>query len=657
MRSVSFALAPLAAVVCLVCGLSTPAAAQSLPEPLVKATREAVLNNPEVQARWHAFLASTAEVGLAKAGNMPQIGATLGAGRERKVRPNTPTLNYTRSGLSLNLDQVLFEGFFTPSEIKRLDFAKLTRYYELLDAAESVALGAVAAYVDLSRYGELVEQARLNYADHKLTAQQIEERSDAGVSRRVDLEQATGRLAQAESALLTEMTSLHDARARWLRVIGAKAPSTVAALPEGFKMQGIPATVQDALQKGLSNNPSVVAAYENSRSTKAQIKSRQAAYFPRATVGLSTGITRNLDGVTGTSRDSNFEARGTYNVYRGGADIANELRALEFHNQARDLQEKACRDARQTLTIAYNDVVRLTEQLIYLDQHRLSTEKARESYRQQFDIGQRTLLDVLDMQREFFESSRAYINARYNQIAAQGRTLQAMGMITAAVGVARPDLPKPADIGQDREGGLPPEELCPFDSPVVLKVDKPEPKPVVESYPKSYVALLASPDGSVGQVNVKGAGGEQALKAVNQAAGTDGRPAPPADPARLAADFGAAMGAKPKLPATYTVYFKLGSTALTDASKTELKMAIDDIQARGSSADVTVVGHADALGAAAVNDKISLQRANAVAKLLRDAKVKVTGIEVQGQGKNRLAVATPQNKAEERNRRAEITVR
>ena len=125
---------------------------------------------------------------------------------------------------------------------------------------------------------------------------------------------------------------------------------------------------------------------------------------------------------------------------------------------------------RQTLAIAYNDVVRLNEQMGYLDQHRLSTEVAREAYRQQFDIGQRTLLDLLDTQNEYFEASRAYINAQYNEFLAQARTLASMGRLTESLAVSRPDQPTLQDLGQDR-GLLPPEELCPFETPAVLEID------------------------------------------------------------------------------------------------------------------------------------------------------------------------------------------
>ena len=209
----------------------------------------------------------------------------------------------------------------------------------------------------------------------------------------------------------------------------------------------------------------------NVQAAKLGVETRKAAYMPRVDFRVRQSWDRNLDGVKGGSRDAAVELLLNYNLYRGGADKAREVQAAEFQNEARNLQEKACRDARQTLAIAYNDVVRLTEQLGYLDQHRLSTEKAREAYRQQFDIGQRTLLDLLDTQNEYFEAGRAYTNAYYNHFVAQARTLSGMGKLVPALNVARPDMPTPKDVGQDRDG-MDPSELCPFDTPDVLMIDK-----------------------------------------------------------------------------------------------------------------------------------------------------------------------------------------
>lgn len=453
------------------CSLNT-VAAEGLPAPLIEVAKEAVSKNPEVQSRWRAFNAADADQRLARAGYKPQINAGVGTGRIWDAPTNLPSDQYWRTTANVSLTQMLFDGRLTRSEVSRLGYTRLTRYYELLDTSDSIALEAIRAYADVARYTELVQEAQRNYAEHQMVSKQINERAAAGVSRRVDVEQANGRLALAQSNFLTEVSNLHDVSARYLRIVGQLPPDMVASLPDDLQWPGVPDAVADALQQGLERNPAINAAYENMRAAESRIQARKAAYAPKVNLVLSHNRERNVNGVRGTAKNSALEVVLDYNLYRGGADEAAEVQAVELHHQAIDLKDKACRDARQTLTIAHYDRARLREQIRYLEQHRLSSEKAREAYRQQFDIGQRTLLDLLDTQNEYFQASRAYINAHYDEVVAQARTLQAMGQLTASLGVSHPQQPTLEDAGQDRDQ-LPAEVLCAAEAPTPYPWDRP----------------------------------------------------------------------------------------------------------------------------------------------------------------------------------------
>ena len=581
------------------------AVAQTLPESLVKAMQKAIVSHPEVQARWHNFNGARAEQDAASAGYRPQVDLALGVGRENQKYPGPTTYltDYNRSNGSLTLTQMLFDGMYTSHEVKRLGYAKLTRYYELLEASENIGLEAIRAYADVARYTELVEEAKANYVEHKQTAQHIEQRSGAGVSRRVDLEQANGRLSLAESNLLTEASNLHDVTARYIRIMGEAPPIKMPALPEGLRLRNIPGSAVEAMKTGLTNSPTINAAFENVRSAKAQIESRKAAYMPRVDFRLRESWGHNVNGWAGNSDIKVAEVVLNYNLYRGGYDLAREKQAVEYQYQARDLQEKACRDVRQTLAIAYNDVHKLQEQLKYLDQHRLSTEKAREAYRQQFDIGQRTLLDLLDTQNEYFQASRAYIDARYNKIIAEARTLASMGKLNGTVGVERPDQPSAQDAGQDR-AELPPEELCPFDAPELAVLDK----------------------------------------------------------AKLLAD--APVRARVTAPAIVVpAKVTLSSDALFDFDKSSLKAEgqknLDDLLAKikGQNYDVVLaVGHTDALGSDAYNQKLSVARAESVKTYMVSQGMPSGKIKVEGKGKSQPIASNDTEEGRAKNRRVEVTL-
>lgn len=583
------------------------AQAQNLPAPMVQAARKAVATNPEVQARWNGFNAAGNERDVARGGFFPRVDLTATTGREAKETPTVNYGTYNFNAAQITLNQMLFDGMFTSNEAKRLGYAKLTRYYELLEVSETTALEAIRAYSDVVRYRELVEAATQNYVEHKQTTQLVEERSNAGVGRRVDVEQANGRLALAESNLLTELTNLHDVSARYLRIVGEKPPANLPSLPESFKLGTMPASTSALMSEGLQGSPTLNAAVENVRAYKTAIDSSKAAYMPRLDFRAYASNDSNTGGIVGGTRTNGVELVLNYNLFRGGADKARERQAVDQKDQARDLQEKACRDVRQTLSIAYSDVRSLNEQLRYMDQHRLATEKSREAYRQQFDIGQRTLLDLLDSQNEYFEATRSYINARYNQAAAQARTLAGMGKLVSTLGVPRQDLPSAQDAGQDR-AGIDPAELCPLDETAVDTLEKIKGEVVIPTRARTMPAPAA--------------------------------PAPAATKVSLAAD------------------------TLFDFDKSVLKVGgvakLDELAAKikGMQLDVVIAtGHTDSKGSDAYNQRLSVARAEAVKAYLVSNGVDVKRVQALGKGESEPIADNATAEGRAKNRRVDVTVK
>ena len=175
--------------------------------------------------------------------------------------------------------------------------------------------------------------------------------------------------------------------------------------------------------------------------------------------------------------------------------------------------------------------------------------------------------------------------------------------------------------------------------------------------PQSYVALLPSPDGSIGKVVVQGQRGEQFLTLAQQGALLDGSQSPFAvSTAQLERDFGAAMKARPALPEQFLLYFEQGGAQLTGESQRLLARIVERAQTR-LSVDMSVIGHSDTQGAANANEALALKRATAIAEQLRDLGLKNAVMVVESHGERNLLVPTPDDTAEPRNRRVEITLR
>ena len=438
-------------------------AEEPLPSSLKEVAQQAVLNSPEVTSKWHNLKAAEEEIGVARGGYFPRVDLTAGGGRESlKQPPLNDRENYNRRGYVLSLNQMLFDGFATRNEVRRLDKARLVRYYELLDASENTALEASRAYLDVLRYRFLLNLAEDNYVQHKATYEQLLRRTQSGVGRRVDLEQAGSRLALAEVNLATETANLHDVTTRYQRLVNAQPPRVIS--PPALIGNGYPSRAKEAIDTLHQKNPALHAAIENIEAAQYDINVRRAAYSPKLDFRARTDNTTNYLGVDGDRNYNVAEVVVSWNLFNGGSDRAREKQYIERKNLALDLREKACRDTRQTLLIAYNDVARLREQSGLLTQQVSLLEKTLAAYRDQYNVGQRTLLDLLDTENELLSARRSAVNADADLSLAYLRTYAGMGTLLEVLGLQRLDNSTP---DKNELAEVDPKDLCPND-PVAL---------------------------------------------------------------------------------------------------------------------------------------------------------------------------------------------
>jgi adhesin transport system outer membrane protein len=401
------------------------------PTTLQGAVERAILQNPEVKLRFHNLEAVNQERRAAEGAWLPRVDLEAAAGAYQYLSPSTPsTMGYDGNRASLQLRQLVFDGFATSNEIRRLSYSQQSAFYDLISASNQIGLEAVRAYLDVQRFRDLLTLAADNFTTHLEVHDKIAEKVKAGVGRRVDLEQAAGRLALAESNWLTEVSNLHDVSARYQRLIGDTPSESLARIDpvDDFLPLGT-----EFLNEAVLKNPDFLGAVSQIRAYRADEKVKRAALSPTLELRARQSFETNQTGTLGNFRDTALELVLNYNLYRGGSDNARAKQSAAKLDSAFDLRDKACRDIWQTGQIAFNDSIRLGSQLKLLTQHELSTSKARQAYQQQFDIGQRTLLDLLDTENELYQARRALANAEFDLQLAELRVLAVSGTLLGAL--------------------------------------------------------------------------------------------------------------------------------------------------------------------------------------------------------------------------------
>lgn len=455
----------------LAVALAVFAAKHGFAQDLRVYAQKAVTGNPEVTARFNALRAAINEVDVARGAYYPRLDLLANSGREHSESSLAATgvQSFSRNRVGLELSQILWDGLATYHEVRRLGHGVVVRYFEFLEASEFMVLEAARAYYDVQRFRELVLIAETNYIQHKQTFDQIQQRYKSGVGRGVDLEQAAARLALADSNLVNETSNLHDVTARFQRLVGEPPSEKLPAAP--FQRQGFPSTREEALRLALARQPGITSAIENVRAVQAQLDVRRSTFQPKLEARVRDANGRNLDGTIGRTSSTVAEVVLSWNIFSGGSDIARIRQFTDVLGNAKDLRDKACRDVRQTLSIAYNDAGKLSDQIKYLGLQVQATEKARDAYRKQFDIGQRSLLDLLNSENELYQAKRTLINAQFDLEIAHARVHNSTGGLMAHLGLSRIDTGEVAGVyGWDAGGNG--AERCPPETVVQPFIDK-----------------------------------------------------------------------------------------------------------------------------------------------------------------------------------------
>lgn len=422
---------------CLGLALSAPLKAQ----PLKDAVEQTLQTSPDVLSTAHRRLSIDQEIKQARGGYFPKIDLNLGYGRERTdspttrvTDPNGVSLNRREAGITLN--QMLFDGFFVKSEVARHTARADSAAYGVLGAAENTALKVVEAYLEVLRRRDLLDVlVKDNLVVHQRTYDQIKLRSESGVGRKADNDQGLARLALAQANVMAAESNAREAEITFQRVVG-KMPQNLTK--PGAPDQAMPKDLKSAIEIAMASHPILKSAMMDVEAAQAQHRSARSLHSPRLDFELGYNDNNNISGLRGDSESTIAMLRMRYNLFRGGSDEARVGQTASAINEATEISHKTMREVEESIRLSWNAYTSAHERLAPLKQHAEAMEATREAYTKQFNVGQRTLLDMLDSENEHFTARSNYITGQYVELFGKYRVLASTGKLLESLKIAPP---------------------------------------------------------------------------------------------------------------------------------------------------------------------------------------------------------------------------
>ncbi|MEP7315097.1 MAG: TolC family protein [Sphingomicrobium sp.] len=424
----------------LIPGALLLAAAPATAIDLREAVQAALNTNPEIRQAIHNKQATRSERKQAEGLWLPRVSVEASAGVRELRNPSRRSLGIGNNTLypleaSVTADELLFDMGGRTAEIRRQASRTDAAAARIEERSEYVALNVSRAYIDYLLQQRLVAIAEDNATFHERLSGDLREGVAKGSISIADQQQAEERLQSARARVTQAREDLDSAAIQFQTLAGV--PIDSVQMPPDLS-SALPASLQEAEALARIQNPRVQESLADLATAREVTKAARSEMGPRVNLEGTARIGHDIDGFEGKTTDLLGRVVMRWLVFNGATNINNvreqQARADEAHARVFEQTRRAEEDARSAWSRLTNQSRLVTE----LETQGRVTDDLLLSYREQFNVGRRSLLDVLDAQNTRYNVQAQAETARLAKLYAQYRLLASTNRLIEALGVNMP---------------------------------------------------------------------------------------------------------------------------------------------------------------------------------------------------------------------------
>jgi len=418
--------------------LLTVVLAVSINAQNLKTTIEEVLStNPIILERLNNYNATKEDITTAQSAYYPKLDLNLGVGIENTRKSNQANNasdtsdNYTVYQNSLKYTHNLFNGFDTTYKVQGQEYRTVSAAYSYIEKVNDRSFALVDAYLQVMKNQDLLKTAQENVDIDQEIFDKVQKLYNAGLTTLSEVNKIESSLALAKSNLVVQENTILDVSFNLENILGRHLNPDEMSKP-ALNIT-LPVNSTEAVAFSVKNNPSILVSDYNIRLAKSTNKEKKSAYYPKIDIEISESMNKNLSAIEGN--DDKFRAMAflSYNFFNGFADKAAIQKSVTQVQQEKETQNNLKRQVTQGLNLSWAANTKLQEQLIHLKDYKKYSFKTLTLYTKEYDLGRRSLLDLLSAQNDFIRSKAQIITTEYSLLFAKYRILDAMGMLVDTV--------------------------------------------------------------------------------------------------------------------------------------------------------------------------------------------------------------------------------
>jgi outer membrane protein len=398
--------------------------------------QQAVQSDPQLQAAKAAYQATQEVVPQNRAALLPNLGLTGDVSRDRyhnrSPSPGEPENSYaTNKTFGAQLTQAIYQrqNFL---KLEQTDSVVAKAKAQLTAAEQDLVLRVATAYFLVLGAQDNLAFVKGNKEAITRTLDQAQQRFDVGLSAITDVLEAKARYDTAVSDVINAEKLLADSKEA-LRELTGVEPGPLETLKPVIPLNTPDPAVEDKwVTIATDQNPLLLAARAATETARQEIDIQRAGHYPTVDLTANYAWLNNNFGGTGFALEQNQSSIGvqmTLPLYQGGLVVANTRQSQYQFNQAQENQVQQRRATERQARDYYRGVITGISKVDALKQAVASNEKALEAAEAGFEVGTRTIVDVLNTQSDLLSAKRDYARSRYDYLLDMLRLKDAAGIL------------------------------------------------------------------------------------------------------------------------------------------------------------------------------------------------------------------------------------
>ncbi|RXJ89537.1 transporter [Arcobacter sp. CECT 8983] len=309
------------------------------------------------------------------------------------------------------LRQYIYDGGLTPSEVAQTKYQDLANKHRSFYAIENTVLETIKAYTGLVQSDEVLTltESMIKINEDNLAIAKEQESISGEV---LETYQVSSKLHFIRDRYIDEEDKKDTTLAKYFKLVGEN-PTSKTCRP-AIDETKIPKNLEEAIKKAVASNYRILEQIEKIKMQREKIAQANASFLPKIDLELKASIDEDLELTENGRTDEKYiRLNFNWNLFNGNKNNVTSTQEKTFLEEQKKTLDDITQEIVAEIKSLYGKHDTYKRRIEELKKYVKANVNIVDVYRSEFQAGTRTFVDILDAERELYESTKTLIEVEY----------------------------------------------------------------------------------------------------------------------------------------------------------------------------------------------------------------------------------------------------